>query len=103
LLNARGEIVATHEVARGSVSSVSIEPASILRAAVVAAAPSLIIVHNHPSGNPSPSAEDIAFTHKVVRAARVLGIQVLDHIVIAEDGYASLLDRGLLRTAHDVP
>jgi DNA repair protein RadC len=56
-----------------------------------------VLVHNHPSGDPAPSAEDIAFTRRVVQAGELLGVNVLDHVVIADSGYHSLLDADLLR------
>lgn len=96
LLDARSHVIATHEVARGGVTSVQLEPACIFRAAIVAGAPSLLLVHNHPSGDPKPSAEDITFTKQIAEGATLLGLHLLDHVVIAHQGYVSLLDTGVL-------
>jgi DNA repair protein RadC len=63
---------------------------------VVAAAASLIVVHNHPSGDPEPSEEDIAITRRLVQVGELLGIGLLDHIIIARRGVVSLRERGLV-------
>ena len=63
------------------------------RAAITRACPSVIVVHNHPSGDPEPSAEDLAVTRRLVESGRILGVPLLDHVVIAEAGYVSIRDR----------
>jgi DNA repair protein RadC len=99
LLDARMQVLATHEVARGGLTSVSVEPASIFRAAIVVGAAAVVLVHNHPSGDPKPSREDMEFTERLIEAGKLLGVSILDHVVIAESGYRSLLDAGLLRSS----
>ena len=68
----------------------------MLRPAVVEAAPSIIISHNHPSGDPTPSPEDVAVTRDLVAAGKLLDVEVMDHIVIAGDRYVSLKERKLM-------
>lgn len=96
LLGSRRKVHALHEVARGGMSHCAVMPIDLFRAAVVAHAYAIILVHNHPSGVPEPSAEDIALTEKVVRAGELLGISVLDHVVIGYDSFVSMLDSGLM-------
>ena len=95
LLSARNKVVGITEAVRGSWTKAMIEPTDMFRAAIVANAPAIIMVHNHPSGNPEPSAEDIAMLRAVEKAGNILGVKVLDSIIIGEDGYTSLADRGL--------
>ena len=70
----------------------------MFRAAIVDSAPSIIISHNHPSGDPTPSPEDVKITRELVEGGKLLGIDVLDHIVIAGDRYVSLKERKLMDT-----
>ena len=65
--------------------------------AIAVSAASLILAHNHPSGDPTPSEEDMAITRRVQEAGRILGIWLLDHVVVAGDAYASFKERRLLR------
>ena len=65
----------------------------VLQPAVRDSAAAVILVHNHPSGDPTPSPEDVQLTERLVEAGRILGIRVLDHVVVAHSGYASLMDR----------
>lgn len=95
LLNTRHAVVATTEVVRGSVNAAQVRVAELLREAVRQNAPALIAVHNHPSGDPTPSADDVAITRELVDAGRLLGIDVLDHIIIGHGRYISLRDRRL--------
>lgn len=81
----------------GSSSSVGVVPADILRAALFAGAASLIFGHNHPSGDCTPSADDIKLTGRLEAAAKLLGLAVHDHIVVGQDGeYFSMCDAGLM-------
>ena len=73
----------------------SVRPAEVLRPAVVAAVPHIIIAHNHPSGDSSPSPQDVAVTKELAQAAGLLGVTLLDHVVIGHGEATSLKDRGL--------
>ena len=88
-------------VYQGNVNSTSFRPAELLRDAVILNAPSLVLVHNHPSGNPEPSPPDIALTKELVRAGKLLGIEVADHVIVGREGSFSFLDSGLLQTLRD--
>ena len=96
LLNTRNEVVGTQEIYVGTVNSSVVRPAEVLRPAVRENAPSIIVVHNHPSGDPTPSDEDVSVTRDLVSAGKLLGIGVLDHVVIGSGNrYVSLNEKGL--------
>jgi DNA repair protein RadC len=95
LLSTRNEVIAMRDVYRGNVSSAVVRIGEVFRDAVREGCPNIIAVHNHPSGDPSPSAEDAVLTKQLVEAGRLLGIEVLDHVVIARSGFVSLKDRKL--------
>jgi DNA repair protein RadC len=95
LLSTRNEVIAMRDVYRGNVSSAVVRIGEVFRDAVREGCPSIIAVHNHPSGDPSPSAEDAALTKQLVEAGRLLGIELLDHVVIARSGFVSLKERKL--------
>ena len=78
-------------VATGSVNAVKVRPAEILRTAVILNLPNVLLIHNHPSGDPKPSTADIAFTQTIIKAAEVLDIKVLDHLIIGLDSFTSLM------------
>lgn len=84
------------EVARGGLSQCPVAPADVFRALIREAAAAVVFVHNHPSGEPSPSADDVALTDRLRRAGDLLGVQVVDHVIIGREGYFSFLDAGLL-------
>lgn len=96
-LDARSRVRLTQCVARGGVSSCAVTPMGVLRPIVLNACSGGIVVHNHPSGDPTPSAEDIALTERLAQGAAVLGVRLIDHVIIARDGYFSFTDAGLLR------
>ena len=92
LLSTRNEVLSVREVYRGNVSSALVRVAEVFSDAVREGCPSIIIVHNHPSGDPTPSAEDVALTKQLIDAGKLLGVEVLDHVVIAREGHKSLKD-----------
>ena len=96
LLNTRNLVVGQRVVYQGNVNSSMIRPAEVLRPAVIEAVPSIIISHNHPSGDPTPSPEDAAITRELSQAAKLLGIELLDHVVIGGEKFVSLKERGLM-------
>lgn len=96
LLNAKGEIISTEEISVGGLNSSPIHPREAFSQAVRRAACAVIFVHNHPSGNPTPSDEDIMVTKRLKEAGSILGINVLDHIIIGNGKYTSLLELGLI-------
>ncbi|MDT7943880.1 MAG: DNA repair protein RadC [Dehalococcoidia bacterium] len=95
LLNTRNHVLRAPEIYKGTVNSASVRVAEVFREAVREGCPAIVVVHNHPSGDPEPSAEDVAVTRQLVMAGQLLGIEVLDHVVLARGGYVSLRERGL--------
>ena len=96
LLNTRNQVLRTEEVYVGNVNSSIVRPAEVFRPAVRDNAPSIIIVHNHPSGDPTPSPEDVNITRELVDAGKLLSIELLDHLVIGSGGrYVSLNEKKL--------
>jgi DNA repair protein RadC len=83
------------EVSRGSLDSAIVHPREIYKRAIMANASSIILAHNHPSGDPTPSQEDIEITKRIAEAGRILGIELHDHIVIGENTYISLKEKGI--------
>ena len=90
LLNTKNRVVAIREVHRGNVNSARVRPAEVFRDAVRETCPALIVVHNHPSGDPTPSPDDAAVTRDLVAAGELLEIDVLDHIVIGGGRFVSM-------------
>ncbi len=95
LLNTKNQVLAAPEVYVGSLNTSVVRVAELFREAIRQNAAALIIVHNHPSGDPTPSPEDVQVTRQVVEAGRLLDIEVLDHLVIGQQRYVSLKERGL--------
>lgn len=96
LLDTRNRVIGQPvEVYHGSLNSSAVRVGEIFRAAIKANAASLIVAHNHPSGDPSPSPEDVAVTRALVQAGKLLDIEVLDHLVIGHHRFISLKERGL--------
>ncbi|MEN9580463.1 MAG: repair protein RadC [Pseudomonadota bacterium] len=89
-LDARNRLRATTRVAQGGSHGCALTPQDVLRPAVRNGAAAIILVHNHPSGDPTPSRDDLAMTERVAKAGELLGIPVLDHIVVARDGARSI-------------
>lgn len=93
-LSVRNTVIRTETVALGLIDRVSISPRKIVECALAAKASAVILVHNHPSGDVTPSLEDILLTQEVVEAARLLGISVYDHIIVGRQAYYSLKANG---------
>ena len=96
LLDRRNRVVGQRVLYVGNCYSSVVRPAEVLRPAVVAAVPHIIVAHNHPSNDPTPSPDDIKVTKELAEAAGLLGVELLDHVVIGgHDGIVSLKDLGL--------
>lgn len=95
LLNTRNYVIEIVALYKGSVNSAQIRVAEVFQAAIARRATSIIIVHNHPSGDPTPSPDDVAITRVIVEAGKMLDIDVLDHIIVGQGSWVSLKDRGL--------
>lgn len=95
-INARNMLIRDENMGDGSIDQAAIYTREVIRRAIDLGSSSLILVHNHPSGSPQPSRQDIDITRQIIEAARPLGISVHDHIIIGSEGYASLSAMGLL-------
>jgi DNA repair protein RadC len=96
LLDGRHRVCGETVVSQGTLTASLVHPREVFRPALRAGAAALILVHNHPSGDPSPSQEDRGITERLVRAGALLGVSVLDHVIVADRGYCSLREEGML-------
>jgi DNA repair protein RadC len=96
VLDTQNAVVATVELSRGTLNASIVHPREVFKAAVDHVGAAVLVVHNHPSGNPEPSGEDIAITRQLSEAGKIMGIPLHDHLIIAGNGYVSLAERGLL-------
>jgi DNA repair protein RadC len=95
-LDGRSAARSARRVAQGGLHGLSVSARDILRVALLDAASAIVLAHNHPSGDPTPSPEDIAMTRAVAEAAEVVGTPLVDHVIISSTGYRSMLDLGLI-------
>lgn len=96
LLDTRNHLIATRTISIGSLDTSIVHPREVFLEAVSNSAASVIFIHNHPSGNPEPSEEDIKLTKQLIEAGKLLDIDVLDHIIIGDDGYFSMKAKNLI-------
>jgi DNA repair protein RadC len=97
LLTVRHRVLGLHTVSVGCLTSSLVHPREVFKPAILAGSAALLLAHNHPSGDPDPSAEDIALTRRLVSAGQLLGIEILDHVILGEAGrFVSLRERGVL-------
>ena len=92
ILNARYRVVGIDIVAVGSLDQALVAPREVFKSAVIGSAAALVVGHNHPSGNPEQSAEDVALTRRLVEAGQLLGIRLLDHIIVTDRTWVSLAE-----------
>ncbi len=97
MLDVRGRLLRTERVAQGSVSQCPVSPRDVFRAAVREGAHGVVFVHNHPSGDPSPSAEDLDLTDRLRAGADIVGVAARDHVIVAAGGYYSFVEAGRWR------
>jgi DNA repair protein RadC len=95
LLDRRNRVLDMEEIYQGSVSSSQVRVGEVLRPAIKQLASAIIVVHNHPSGDPTPSPDDVAVTRAIVQGGKLLDVEVLDHLVIGQGKWVSLKERGL--------
>ena len=95
-LDTRNRLIDDHHLGDGSIDEAAIHPREVIRRAMDVGASALILVHNHPSGNPEPSQADIQITRKIAEAGRLLGVTVHDHVIIGSEGHVSLRAKGLI-------
>ncbi|MEW8978457.1 MAG: DNA repair protein RadC [Symbiobacterium sp.] len=96
LLTAKNHVIAVECVSEGTLTASLVHPREVFKAAIRRSAHAVILAHNHPSGDPTPSREDREITRRLVQAGRVIGIEVLDHVVVGKGRYISFRERGLL-------
>ena len=96
LLNVKNHILAMPVISVGSLTASIVHPREVFKTAVQYSAAAIILVHNHPSGDPSPSREDISITERLVKCSKLMDIPVLDHIIIGDDRFVSLKERGMM-------
>nr|WP_240049030.1 DNA repair protein RadC [Parerythrobacter lutipelagi] len=95
-LNSQNRLIQDHHVGDGSIDEAAIHPREVIRRGLDVGATALILVHNHPSGNPEPSRADIQITNRIAEAGRLLGITVHDHVIVGRSGHVSLRSKGLI-------
>jgi len=95
-IDGKNRIICLDRVAIGSLNQCVVHPREIMKAALLSSAAGIILIHNHPTGDPSPSAEDINITNRLKEVGGVIGIPILDHIIIGNGQYVSFTERGLL-------
>jgi len=95
-LNSSNKIIKHETISIGSLNSSVVHPREIFKVAIDCSSASIILIHNHPSGNPEPSNEDIRITKKVVESGKILDIPVFDHLIIAGDTYTSFVEKRLI-------
>lgn len=96
LLNRRNQVISKHQISSGGVSGTVADPKIIFKKALEELASAVILIHNHPSGNPKPSDCDIRLTKKIKQSGDLLEIPIIDHLIITDSGYTSLSDEGLI-------
>jgi DNA repair protein RadC len=103
LLNSKNEIIGLNIVSTGNLSSAPVHPREVLKPAILSNSAAMILCHNHPSGDLSPSPEDIAITKVIVQASKIMGIQVHEHLIISmhDDRYFSFADHGIIKKIYD--
>lgn len=95
-LNTKKEINFIREISKGTINMTIVHAREVFKAAISDNAHSIILLHNHPTGDPSPSKEDIGLTKNLIEASKIIGIDILDHIIIGDNKYFSFLEEGLL-------
>lgn len=96
LLNTKNNVIKISNISIGSLNSSIVHPREVFAEAIKHSAASIILVHNHPSGDPKPSKEDVGITNRLVKTGEVIGISVIDHIIIGYDKYLSLKEEGII-------
>lgn len=96
MLNAKGEVIGYGEISRGDLTGSIVHPREVFKPAIIQNAAAIIAFHNHPSGNATPSSEDLQVTKRLSEAGRLLGIQLFDHIIVGDGEYTSLAKEGLM-------
>ena len=95
-LDGKNKIICVDVVSSGSLNASIVHPREVFKSCLLSSAAAVVMLHNHPSGDPTPSREDIELTERLKEAGEILGIRTLDHIIIGDECYVSFADRGML-------
>ncbi len=95
-LNIKNKIVGVHTISIGSLNASIVHPREVFKAAILNNANGIVCLHNHPSGDPEPSQEDIEITKRLIEVGEIMGIRVLDHVIIGEQDYLSMKEKCLM-------
>jgi len=96
LLNVKNRVISVENISIGSLNSSIVHPREVFKPAIKRSSAAVILVHNHPSGDPTPSREDVEVTRRLVEAGKILGIDVLDHVIFGNTNYFSFREKGLI-------
>lgn len=96
LLNTKNMVIGTSVVSSGTLNAALVHPREVFQRAILSNAAAIIVAHNHPSGNTSPSSEDLSLTRKLIESGKILDIPVLDHIILGDNNFTSLKEKGLM-------
>lgn len=97
LLDTKNQVITFSDISIGSLNASIVHPREVFRCAIAHCASSIILVHNHPSGDPAPSTEDINVTFRLIKSGKILDIEILDHIIIGDNKYTSLKQQGMIK------
>ncbi len=95
LLNTRNQVIGKAAISVGSLNTSIVHPREVFKEAISASSAAIILVHNHPSGDPQPSEDDIKLTKRLVEAGEIVGIEILDHLIVCDTKYLSMKSKGL--------
>lgn len=101
LLNSKNEVIRIHKVSIGTLDTSLVHPREVLKEAIKESASGIIAVHNHPSGDPTPSPQDIETTKKLMKACELVGIRFVDHVIVGDNSLYSFFEKGLLEKIND--
>ena len=96
LLDTKNQVISTPRISKGGLSSSIVHPREVFKEAIRRSSAAIILYHNHPSGKPEPSQEDIKITNRLIKAGKLIGIEVLDHVVIGDNVYISMKEKGII-------
>ena len=96
LLNSRNRVISISNISTGTLTTSLVHPREVFKEALAHSAASVILAHNHPSGDPEPSEDDLKITKKLVESGKILGIEVIDHIIIAKNNFYSFREKGII-------
>ena len=96
LLNPRNKIIGISTISIGTLNASLVHPREVFKDAIMHSAASVVLAHNHPSGDPEPSEDDIKITKRLIEAGKILGVEVIDHIIIGKNGFFSFKEKGLI-------